>query len=481
MTPRSALLLVASALAMTGTATPAGAAVTEYPTCSLPPTADGALCRDGRSPNSIVGGPDGAVWFTTYGGGEVGRLTVAGDLTLFNVPRPPGESDDRVRGPEGITVGPDAALWYVEDFGNRVGRVATDGTFTTYDVPGLRPSGITTGPDGALWFTAAGTNAIGRITTTGAVTTFPLPAPGGTPKQKLGGIVRGSDGRLWFAEVQNRKIGAITTDGKLKEYALPPGTDTPFVLTPGPDGAVWFTLFGSDRVGRITPGGSMRFYQLPAGSGPAGLTFASDGGLWIGASGRGGINAILRMRVSDGTFTATPLLYTSSVNGMAEGPDRSVWFTETGPNQIGRITTSRTRAPALTPFSPGAGIAPVLVPPPAFATPGSLEVAGDLLRLGVQVSRAGTVDVAVAAAPSTVRARRIASSAATARARPPVILARGSVRAGAAGRRTVRLKLTAAGRRAVARGRRPRVVVAARATGSDRRRAVRERITRPTR
>lgn len=481
MKSRTILVILAVALGVAAAAAPdpSHAAVTEYPTCSLPPTADGALCGDGRSPNSITAGPDGAVWFTTYGGGEVGRITVAGALTLFNVPRPPGESSDRVRGPEGITAGPDGALWYVEDFGNRVGRVATDGTFTTYDVPGARPADITVGPDGALWFTAAGAYAIGRMTTGGAVSFFPLPAPGGSPKQKLGGIVAGGDGRLWFAEVQNEAIGAIAADGTVKEYDLPAGSGTPYHLTRGPDGAVWFSLYGADRVGRISPSGKMTFYVLPAGSGPNGLTFASDGALWIGASGRTIPlhSAILRLRPSTGTITSTPLLYTSSVNGMAEGPDHAVWFTETGPNQIGRITTAKTIAPALTPVTPAATAAPVLVPPPAFAAPGTPTLTRGTLRVGVDLTAAGAVELAVAAPPTTVRARRIASAAAVRRARP-VVLARGAVRATKAGKRTARLTLTRAGRRLLARSRRPTVVVAARATGSDRRRATRERTVR---
>ena len=459
MTRRTVLAVALGTLAV---AAPSAATVTEYPTCSLPPTADGALCADGRSPNSIVPGPDGAVWFTTYGGGEVGRITIAGAITLFNVPRPPGEPSDRVRGPAGIAAGPDGALWYVEDFGNRVGRVATDGTFTTYDVPGARPADITVGPDDALWFTAAGTNAIGRITTAGAVTFFPLPVPGGSPIKKLGGIVRGGDNRLWFAEIQGRKIGAIRTDGTLREYPLPPGVGTPYELTPGPDGAVWFSLFDSDRVGRITGRGKMRFYTLPPGSGPSDLTFASDGGLWIGASGRGVPSAILRMRPSDGSLTATPLLYASSVNGMAEGPDHAVWFTETGPNQIGRITTGAMVVPVVTPVSPGPAVSPVLIPPPAFAVPGVLERAGVALRIGLNLTGPAAVDVAAA----TVRRHR------------PVVLGRGSVRAVAAGKHSVRVKLTAAGRRILRRARHPKVVVAARARGTDRRRATRERTAR---
>src|SRR5438552_10295774 len=98
-TMRRWFVVAAMAAAAAAAPPPSSATVTEYPTCSLPPTADGALCEDGRSPNSIVAGPDGAMWFTTYGGGEVGRITIAGAITLYNVPRPAGESATAIRGP----------------------------------------------------------------------------------------------------------------------------------------------------------------------------------------------------------------------------------------------------------------------------------------------------------------------------------------------------------------------------------------------
>ena len=459
---RRSVLVLAVALGSLVTSAPSRATVTEYPTCSLPPTADGALCADGRSPNSIVAGPDGAVWFTTYGGGEVGRITIAGAITLFNVPRPAGESSDVIRGPAGITAGPDGSLWYVEDFGNRVGRVATDGTFTTYDVPGARPADIAVGPDSALWFTAAGTNSIGRIATTGSVSSFPLPAPGGASIKKLGGIVRGGDDRLWFAEVQGRKIGAIRTDGTLREYPLPAGVGTPYDLTAGPDGAVWFSLFDSDRIGRITRRGTMRFFHLPAGSGPSGLTFASDGGLWIGASGaqhtqRDPAHATFG-RFADADATALRLV--GQRHGRGTGPRGLVHGDRAQPDRADHDSGDG-RARGHT-GEPGAG-----------------RDAGADPAAGVRRSRRSGADGwrvahrARSQRPGSGRSRGRRGSQAPAghprtRLGPPV----------GAGKHAVRLRLTASGRRILAHSRHPKVVVAARARGGDRRLATRERTAR---
>ena len=203
MTRRSALVL-AVALSSLVTSAPSRATVTEYPTCSLPPTADGALCEDGRSPNSIVAGPDGAVWFTTVRRRR-GRTDHARRRD-HPVQRPQAgrRSSDVIRGPAGIALGPDGALWFAEDFGNRIGRVGPTARSLPHDA-GRAARRHRGRARQRPWFTAAGTNSIGRITTSGSVSSFPLPAPGGASIKKLGGIVRGGDDRLWFAEVQGRK------------------------------------------------------------------------------------------------------------------------------------------------------------------------------------------------------------------------------------------------------------------------------------
>ena len=75
--------------------------------------------------------------------------------------------------PDSITTGPDGALWFTNYGGNSIGRVTTSGRVTNYTGTGIDgPVGITTGPDRALWFTNSKNNSIGRITTGGKVTNY---------------------------------------------------------------------------------------------------------------------------------------------------------------------------------------------------------------------------------------------------------------------------------------------------------------------
>jgi virginiamycin B lyase len=197
---------------------------------------------------SIVGGPDGALWFTELSGNKIGRITTAGAISEFLIPTPNS-------GPFGITAGPDGALWFTEHAGNKIGRITTTGEFSEFVIPtpNSRAFGITAGSDGAVWFTEYFGNKIGQITTTGTVTEFLLipVAPRGLVYT---GIADGPDGALWFGITKApNSIGRITTTGEFSEFVIPTPSGNPFGvgITVGSDGALWFTELEIGRIGRI--------------------------------------------------------------------------------------------------------------------------------------------------------------------------------------------------------------------------------------
>src|SRR6266545_3960156 len=254
--------------------------------------------RPGSNPVEIVAGPDGNLWFTEYtydaSTAAIGRITTAGSITEFPLPKSFGT-------PVGIASGPDGNLWFTQtDSENNllalIGRITTTGVITEFPLPRTRdnPFDITAGPDGNLWFTEGtpGGN-IGRITTAGTLTEFGLPA-GGYPV----GIAAGPDGNLWFTKSPD-KIGRITTSGLVTEFPLPTSFGHPGFITAGPDGNLWFTE--GRQIGRITPAGVITEFPI-----------------------------------------ATP---GSGLSGITTGPDGNVWFTETGAGKIGRLTIAH--APAI--------------------------------------------------------------------------------------------------------------------------------------
>lgn len=87
-------------------------------------------------------------------------MTTGGSLTGYAVSGNPYLAS--------ITAGNDNALWFAENTsgsgGGELGRITTGGSITI-PTSSAFPSGITAGPDKAMWFTETDANKIGRVTT----------------------------------------------------------------------------------------------------------------------------------------------------------------------------------------------------------------------------------------------------------------------------------------------------------------------------
>ncbi|GEM_PF-2378181 len=95
-------------------------------------------------PYQLTVGPDKNIWFVEYmpeGDGRIGRMTPSGHLTEFATPG--------LGGLQWITAGPDKALWFTAAHSDAIGRISLTGVVTSYQLPSLRaqPVGIMTGPD----------------------------------------------------------------------------------------------------------------------------------------------------------------------------------------------------------------------------------------------------------------------------------------------------------------------------------------------
>ncbi|MGZ3496959.1 MAG: Vgb family protein [Vulcanimicrobiaceae bacterium] len=156
--------------------------------------------------NSILTGPDGAIWVASDPGlneqspSQIYRVDPANGFVTQTVTLP---AHTEVAG---MTAGPDGAIWFTDAGLNQIGRLSLAGEARFYPIPTAdsKPLAITTGCDGALWFTENAGNNIGRITTAGAITEFPVP----TPNADLGEIVPCLDSALFFTE--KHAIGELT-------------------------------------------------------------------------------------------------------------------------------------------------------------------------------------------------------------------------------------------------------------------------------
>ncbi len=429
---RKVAIAVAAAGAALVCASSAGATVTTWPTCpTVPLGGDSALCSSGRSPQQLVAGPDGAVWFTAASS-EVGRMTTTGGLSLVTTP------GTGTRLPQSITAGPDGALWYVDAFGPTLGRVTTAFGFTTFADAGYRPQGVAAGPDGNLWVVESTGNAVSRFTPTGAVTRFPL-APLTTAPSS--GIARGPDGRLWFTG--RTVVGAVTTSGVVTRYPLPDATGgCPSGLATHAGERVWFVDYCRNRVGSVTTAGAVDWYAFAAG-GPEAIAFGPDGNLWIGL-GRTG--QIVRMTPAGTVLDVVPLLYAPEFGGIAPGPDGNMWFSEVTTPQIGRIDVPGSAATA----TAAAADSGAVEAPPTVALVGA-RVSGASVRITARAGQPGELDGR--AALVRVKHVRIRPGGRRFRLRPTALGHTGR-RPVTAGPVTLRVPLSATARRALARARR---------------------------
>lgn len=214
-----------------GSVTPSGTSVSR-----------GILARG--SPRGVVAGPDGNVWFTfaAEGGGWIGRMSPAGEVTRFLLP--PNRHD-----PGQIVAGPDGNLWFAMADG--LGRITPAGEITPVEVgaTAITPT-LTAGPDKAIWFarnTPTGGTSVGRVDIGRAprvTAVYDMPAGA-----SLRGIVTGSDGNLWVAEEGGEAIARVTTRGQVTQYSLPPG-QYPEVLAAG-KGRLYFTFNASGGAGGV--------------------------------------------------------------------------------------------------------------------------------------------------------------------------------------------------------------------------------------
>jgi virginiamycin B lyase len=267
--------------------------------------------------------------------------------------------------PSSITVGPDGALWFTEFNRGKIGRLSISAhghvTITEYPVPvrDSQPVEITAGPNDALWFTDGTRYEIGRVSieTRGRVSISEYPLPG-RPLPMTGmvlqGITAGPGDTVWFTDVQANKIGCVRigADGhvNISEYNVPTPNSEPYDIAAGSNRELWFTERGSGRIGlvKVAATNHVLVYDYPLVANtfqhssdacwPEGITAARDGALWLAESECSAIGKALIERGRPVLVAEYPTLTNGSEpTDITVGPDGGLWFTELGANKIGRV------------------------------------------------------------------------------------------------------------------------------------------------
>jgi virginiamycin B lyase len=275
-------------------------------------------------PQDVATGADGNVWFTDTGRTSkglnlIGRMTTTGAAHDYVVPQVESGALE-YSAVNSIVAGPDGAMWFTGTQGIEfhhlggtgfVGRISTGGHIEQFvvptdsepEVPSSSPREMIVGPGGNLWFADRQTNVddqplIGRvIPSTGAITEFPL-TYNGTP---LDSIALGADGNIWFTRGE-ATVGKMTPNGGITEFPVHPAGEPLGSLALGPDGDMWFGD-GPAALGRIDPAGNVtRFTGAATGSESPSNLLAVGGQLWY----RDGIAQVTRLIVPLTPRSAAP-------------------------------------------------------------------------------------------------------------------------------------------------------------------------------
>lgn len=154
---------------------------------------------EGGRPHDVAPAPDGSVWYTAQGQGELGRLDPAT---------------------------------------GKVDRIPLG--------PGSAPHGVIVGPDGAPWITNGGLNAIVRVDPRSrAIDIFPLPE--GRARANLNTATFDRRGVLWFTG-QSGVYGRLDPTTRKLEVFDAPGGRGPYGIATTRSGEVRGAESGADRL-----------------------------------------------------------------------------------------------------------------------------------------------------------------------------------------------------------------------------------------
>ncbi|CAB4937356.1 unannotated protein [freshwater metagenome] len=440
----AALAAALAATALTAAAAPsASAAVQDFPV----PTPDSGL-------NDIATGKDGSLWFSEEKGYKVGRITTAGQITEWTIPRE--REGDTDFGPEQLTVAADGRVWVLSDAHSSafvidpavpntpVGRYAIDGD----ELGGRRGNDIAAAPDGTVWITDSLGDGVLRIASDGRG----ADTRGGAPQCDFDGILApGPDGKMWCADSGGGDaLKRIELDG-VTSTAIPlaPGFSVSS-LAAGPGGTMWFGRNsagsfafkpGDGAVGFVAPDGNVREVALGDRVAPTSLAAGPDGAMWFGSAG---FDQVVGRVTTAGAVTLKPL-GARRADAVAFGGDGALWFIDENANRLTRMTRDEVA---------GSGPAPVAGTPTIPA--GTLRASKG--RVPVRVTcPAGAAE----RCRGTVRLRTASKVRVGGRGRAAVRTVSSSGRYTLSPGRTgtIRVTLTSTGRKVIRRGRTVRSVV----------------------
>jgi virginiamycin B lyase len=281
----------------------------------------------GARPHDVAPAPDGTVWFTAQGAGEMGRLSPRTGR-VRRIPLGAGSA------PHGVIVGPDRAAWVTDGGLNAIVRVdARSHAVRVFPLPPERPgANLNTGTfdrRGILWFTGQ-SGVYGRLDPrTGRMRVFDAPLGPGPY-----GIATTRRGDVWYASLAGSHIARIDPrTGRARVVRTPTAGQGARRVWPDSRGHLWVTEWYAGHVGRYDPAtGRWREWRLPGADPQPYAVYVDERDMvWLTDFGA---NALVRFDPVRQRFRSFPLRSSGADVRQLLGRPGEVWGAESGTDRL---------------------------------------------------------------------------------------------------------------------------------------------------
>ena len=285
----------------------------------------------GSRPHDVAPAPDGGVWYTAQGSGELGRLDPAtGEIVHIVL-----GSGSR---PHGVIVDDQGTPWVTDGGLNAVVSVdPSTHEATVYPLPDDRADSsvhtATFDDKGILWFTGQA-GVFGSLDpTTGEMAVYD--APGGNGPY---GITATPDGNVFYASLAGSHIAAVGDDGSATILEPPTPDQGARRVWSDSEGSIWLSEWNSGNLARYVPADEeWTTWPLPGDNPAAYAVYVDEADIvWLSDFGA---NAMVRFDPVSEEFTDYTLPHDPGEVRQILGRSGEVWGAESAANQLILIRT----------------------------------------------------------------------------------------------------------------------------------------------
>ena len=239
------------------------------------------LLGPGSAPHGVIVGPDGAPWITDGGLNAIVRVDPSTEeVHIFPLPSDTGYANLNT-----ATFDQNGILWFTGQSGIYGRLDPKDGHVEIFEAPrGRGPYGIATTPDGTIYYASLAGSYIARLDLkNGSATVLEPP----TADQGARRVWSDSQSRVWVSEWNAGQLAVYDPSTQTwKEWRLPGDNPLPYAVYVDDQDMVWVSDFAANALVRFDPfQESFKVFSLPSPEANVRQILGRPGEVWGAESG----------------------------------------------------------------------------------------------------------------------------------------------------------------------------------------------------